>query len=221
MVIRGKKTAIDKLKKLESQQRKLRVPAAEKKKSKSIKAKSVAPASQINKKKELQVKKAFAVAESFQEEYKKLKKLIGSEALDFTNERSSMMMLRAMLVSTLSLIPLAEQKYKTTKSSYDIHSYVALTSQAREISNDIRAVQDLEQQVNYINVSIIQPALKLITQNSINEIFELKKKINIYISSSSIRRSINNELNGILRIQSTYLMEISKMLEDQLRKYLL
>lgn len=173
-----------------------------------------------DKKLEKAQKKLDEVVSSFQKDYGKLKKMIGVEAKDFQSDKANMAMLRSLLTMVIELIPLAEKNYRNYPSERGAYAIVALVNLARETANDIRNAQDLAQQVEYILSEIINPGLKQIVNQVINETYYIKKEMKLLSISNMNKKAIIKLINQLIKNQGSFIVETSKAIENRLKEYL-
>jgi hypothetical protein len=169
------------------------------------------------KKVEAKLKKALT---TFSKEYSSLKKLVGSEAKDFNYNASSIACTRAMLNSVLGMIPIAEKNYHEHPTQSTAYSFTALSNMARELQNDIRSMVDLQAQVDHIVDNIIEPNLLLVVQNSINSIFEMRKKFKAKIESPKSRNALKHASDDYLQDHAASMQKIKDTIAKQLTNYL-
>ena len=171
----------------------------------------------LTKKQEKVIEKTEKNAAIFGKEYRKLKKMIGSNNKNFQGDKAIVAMLRAMLTSTLKMIPTAEYQYHLYKNERAAYAYSALINQAREIANDIRNVQNLEQQVDKIMDDIVKPSFSLIVQHLVEELDNSGKKLYKEVENKAIVKKI---LKRSARNIGRYITEHTASIENQLKKYL-
>lgn len=158
---------------------------------------------------------------SFRTEYKKIKKLVGSEASDFQSDKANISMLRTMLSMTLDLIPIAQAAYQKNPNNFNASAIVNLTSQAREIANDIRNIQTLEQQVQYITNDIVRSISRELASDIVDEHYRMKTIIDKEIKNESRRDRLKANLEESLRKTGKYISNRTKELNEKISNYLL
>lgn len=170
-------------------------------------------------------KKALAkyedVMTTFQQEFGDLKKMFGAEAEDFQNDKSSIAMLRSMVAMTMDMLPIAEQAYRKAPNNFNASALVNLSNQARELANDIRNLQSLEQQIEHIGTEIIMPGTRMMAENLVSEIFKLKKEISFYIKKASVRRILLGHIETLGYSQGKFMTRTTMEMREKVRKYLL
>lgn len=165
-------------------------------------------------------KKVEAMMSAFHQEFADIKKMIGSEAEDFQNDKSSVAMMRAMLAMTVDLIPVAEKAYRDKPNNFNASALANLTNQARELQNDIRNLQDLEQQIEHINREIIQPGVRQMADFLISETFKLKKELGFYVKKASVRRLLYAHVDTMATNIGKSMSRQTVDMGEKVRKYL-
>lgn len=159
-----------------------------------------------------------STASSFAEEVANLRKLLGGS--EGTVEQGMLSMVRAMLASTIEMLPIAEGQYKKYKNERAAYAFSTLVNQARELGNDLRTMQDLEGQVIHILTSILQPAFTQVMQHMINEVYAARTEIGRSVRDPRSQEVVQNALNTLLRAHAGYLQDMGGKVQSQLRDYL-
>lgn len=148
-------------------------------------------------------------------EHKKIRKLIRKDGLD---EKDTLVMLKALLSITLSMIPVAEQQYYKYSNERAAYAFNALVSQTREIANDMRSIRDLEEQYGNI-VRFIADRFRLIAQNMVDEAYKTKKSIMSMMGSDA--KPVLRKIDALIHHHALYLTESLKALEAIISDYML
>jgi hypothetical protein len=179
----------------------------------------------VDKKKAKQAEKLASeietVAAEFAEKYGKIKKMYGPEAEDFQQDKAAIALTRTLLTDTLEMIPIAKAIYKTYKSERAAYALNALVNQARELQNDIRNLQSLEQQVDYLKETVVQPAMGSIVQNLNAEMFDLNRKFALVCGKASVRKELRHLLDNMFRNFAAHLQENKNSMNNKIEKYFL
>jgi len=165
----------------------------------------------------LKVEKSSLV---FANEYKKLKKLIGSKNKDYSASKSSIVLARALLTAVVKMIPIAEKAYHKSPGQSTAFSFTALVNLARELQSDIRNLVDLQKQADAIVENIIQPNLILIVQSLVNETYTMRKEFKRKIKRTKSRKVLKELSDDYLRTQSKYMNTIKSAMTKQIHSYL-
>lgn len=166
-------------------------------------------------------KKVESIMSSFHQEFADIKKMIGSEAEDFQNDKSSVAMMRAMLAMSVDLMPVAEKAYRDKPNNFNMSALANLSNQIRELQNDIRNLQDLEQQIEHINREIMQPGVRQMANFLINETFKLKKELGFYVKKASVRRLLYAHVDAMATSMGKAMSQQTVDMNEKVRKYLL
>lgn len=152
---------------------------------------------------------------SSSKQYLRLNKLI-KKGGDYS-EKDMGLMLKTMLKMTLRMLPIAQQTYVQWPSSLNAAAYNHLVSQAREITNDLRSVTDLNAQFGLIQESVLD-TLKLIMMNLVSHIKPLHKQIEDINPKAA--KKIRTALKTMLAEHASYSDQAIKSLEKHLEKLL-
>lgn len=157
----------------------------------------------------------------FQKDFKKLKRQAGVGNNDFKSDALTRSMYRAMMGMGLELVPIAQQKYMDTKSESAMYALMSLINQLKDVSNEIRNMQDLEEQSEHIVKRILMPSFVLATQNLLSTAMALKAELDSAKMGSISRRKIKASIDDMLKGQAQYMNELSRSVNDSTTKYLL
>lgn len=91
-------------------------------------------------------------------------------------DKDAIRMLGALLGITLNMMPMAEKAVYKYGNERAIYAWNALVSQAREIINDIRLVQDLTQQADRV-FEIFVGVLRDIARSMVEDVYRLKVNV--------------------------------------------
>lgn len=154
-------------------------------------------------------------SERFAKEFRRLRKQVGADNEHFNPEQVNNEMLRALLAMVVSLIPVAEANYRSSRKESAAYALNALINQAREVSTDLRMAKDYEGQASFIRDNILSPIFRAFTQNLLNEHQHLKNTIDTAISREKEARKIKAELDDVTRSLGKFLSEtITKSFVD-------
>lgn len=154
-------------------------------------------------------------SERFAKEFRRLRKQVGADNDHFNPEQVNTEMLRALLAMVVSLIPVAEANYRSSRKESAAYALNALINQAREVSTDLRMAKDYEGQALFIRDNILSPIFRAFTQNLLNEHQHLKNTIDTSISRDKEARKIKAELDDVTRSLGKFLSEtITKSFAD-------
>lgn len=157
---------------------------------------------------------------TIQQEFGELKRMYGSDAEDFQNDKSTLAMLRASLAMTMDMLPIAEAAYRKVPNNFNANALVNITNQARELANDIRNLQSLEQQVDHINNEVIRPSIRMMAQDLISLTHMLKKEASFYIKKPSARRIMHSHIDAMAQNHGKYMTQTALDMQEKVRKYL-
>lgn len=135
------------------------------------------------------------------------------------SDQALIVVYKALLEMVLDLIPIAESNYrqfKVDRSAYALNTYI---NQAREITNDIRAIKDFSEQLELIN-RIVRKQFTQIVQQLVEETFLLKKELVDSLGAPS-RRIVENKIESLIKSHGKYMNESVKMIDAQLTSLLL
>lgn len=162
-------------------------------------------------------KRAVAV---FKREYTSIRRMLGVEAEDFQHDKAMQSFHRATLVMLNDLIPIAEEEYRKDRRQGNANTLSTLVSQAREVMNDLRAVQDAENQVEHICDVILRNGLKLLVTNLGTELFEVRTKMGEILDSKKFR-SVNALLTDLVTSHGKFLHEVDAKSRSEIEAYLI
>jgi len=91
-------------------------------------------------------------------------------------DKDAIRMLNALLGITLNMMPMAEKAVYKYGNERSVYAWNALVSQAREILNDIRLVQDLTQQADRV-FEIFVKMQRDVARSMVEDIFRLKTNV--------------------------------------------
>jgi hypothetical protein len=126
-------------------------------------------------------------------------------------ESVMLLVYQGLMDTILDLIPLAEityRTYKNTQLAYALNTYI---NQARLVAEDMRSLQDFEEQANKI-IKMIREQFTDVVNNMADEAYSLKKFIRETDVSIKTRKRIEERIDRMLSMQGRFLNESSKAL---------
>lgn len=161
-------------------------------------------------------------SEKFGKVFKKLKKSVGaSKKDDFRSDLTAKAMYRAMLAMLLEMIPVAQEKYMETRAEGSAYALNALLTQSLTLNDQIRNMESLEEQAEYIVRQIVSPVLVQFNQNMLMLSTGLKADIDSIVKDPKQRERLHKSANRLLMGQAAYMQEHQKALSDRITSYLL
>ncbi|MDE1905110.1 MAG: hypothetical protein KGH75_01485 [Rhodospirillales bacterium] len=115
---------------------------------------------------------------------------------------------------SVRLLPIAEEIYQTYKNERSVYALTALTTQVRELSNDLRMLSSNDKTIEHILESIFLPSLKLVLQHFINDFSDLKKEIIDTVPPKKAKQ-LKLRMNKMIKAQGQLLQDISSSVEQK------
>jgi hypothetical protein len=133
------------------------------------------------------------------------------------DEKNVVTMLKMMQAMLLSVLPDVHDACKESGGKKGVYSMVTLMTQIRELSNDLRGLEDLEAQTQKIMSNIVQPTIALVAQNIVIQMFAFKKTIDeLNIKSPRRAKQLRDGVDRIIRDQGRFLSQCGLKIEKQL-----
>jgi hypothetical protein len=138
-------------------------------------------------------------------------------------EKLNSVILKSMLSTILDLIPIAEENYRKNmynKSEYALNIYY---NQAREIINDLRAIEDFETHASRIT-EVVSEHIRLILQNLIDEVYKLRANLIAELNlENSIKEKdvLNNAMKRFVENHGRYLNETNSAISARVSDFLI
>ena len=123
---------------------------------------------------------------------------------------------RTLLANLIRLIPVAVDAYKKKPTMGNSTALTGLIRQANELFEQIRSVQNLNNQVEYIQNEVIEPIIKLFINLVYDQIFFLKKNL----KQNKLFMNRDTELDLIYKELDIFLRDLGKKLGDEEEKYI-
>ncbi len=155
--------------------------------------------------------------DSFAKEYKKIRKLVGSESRDFASDAATEATLRSLLSMFLTLLPLVESNVKRTSGNRGIYGVVALSSAIRELLHDLRQIGDSSQRTQDIMLKIIEPNLSATIQHLSTDVNKTKKLLVAKIKNPELKQLASKLLRKILREQISQISIFREIIATQIK----
>lgn len=130
-----------------------------------------------------------------------IKSLVDLESKDFQNDKLAFNSQRVLLGSLLAVYPTAIETYLNKPGQSSMYSLTNLTSQINDLFNEIRASQNLENQLSYITENILDPLIKALISGLFDAVYEQKqsiKKIEEFKSNKKLQDVLESVLNSVL-----------------------
>ena len=135
---------------------------------------------------------------------------------EFQNDKMAGNVQRTLLANLIRLIPVAVDAYKKKPTMGNSTALTGLIRQANELFEQIRSVQNLNNQVEYIQNEVIEPIIKLFINLVYDQIFFLKKNL----KQNKLFMNRDTELDLIYKELDTFLRDLGKKLGDEEEKYI-
>lgn len=158
--------------------------------------------------------------ENIQSEYLKLQE----DLKDFKSgysDRETIDQLQKYLQDIQHCLPTAKNAFLTKPQQGTAYAYSALMNLSREIMNDIRSIESLEQQVEHINSTIISDCFRNILQIIVSENGMLRESTLSLLKDSQSRNYFDNFYTQFLRAIATSLTERQEDLKIRIKEFLL
>lgn len=135
---------------------------------------------------------------------------------EFQNDKMAGNVQRTLLANLIRLIPVAVDAYKKKPTMGNSTALTGLIRQANELFEQIRSVQNLNNQVEYIQNEVIEPIIKLFINLVYDQIFFLKKNL----KQNKLFMNKDIELDLIYKELDIFLRDLGKKLGDEEEKYI-
>ena len=135
---------------------------------------------------------------------------------EFQNDKMAGNVRRTLLANLIRLIPVAVDAYKKKPTMGNSTALTGLIRQANELFEQIRSVQNLNNQVEYIQNEVIEPIIKLFINLVYDQIFFLKKNL----KQNKLFMNKDTELDLIYKELDIFLRDLGKKLGDEEEKYI-
>lgn len=139
----------------------------------------------------------------FAKQFERLRMDIDSSNKTFNASSTTRAMTRAMLAMVIDVIPLAEKAYRQTQKENQAYALNALVNQARELSTDLKMMQDVEGQAEFIRNQLIDPLMMSLTQQIMASMLSLKNSIDTELGAKApgraktLKRQVDDNLRGL------------------------
>ena len=158
----------------------------------------------------------FTGVPAFDSLIQKLSSEIDISNIEFQNDKMAGNVQRTLLANLLPLVPVAVDAYKKKPTMGNSTALTGLIRQANELFEQIRSVQNLNNQVEYIQNEVIEPIIKLFINLVYDQIFFLKKNL----KQNKLFMNKDAELDLIYKELDLFLRDLGKKLGDEEEKYL-
>lgn len=135
---------------------------------------------------------------------------------EFQNDKMAGNVQRTLLANLIRLIPVAVDAYKKKPTMGNSTALTGLIRQANELFEQIRSVQNLNNQVEYIQNEVIEPIIKLFINLVYDQIFFLKKNL----KQNKLFMNRDTELDLIYKELDIFLRDLGKKLGEEEEKYI-
>lgn len=155
---------------------------------------------------------------------KKLSSEIDISNVDFQNDKMAGNVQRTMLANLLRLLPISVEAYKKKPTMSTANALTGLIKQANELFEQIRTVQNLDNQVQYITEEVIQPLIKFFISNLFDAVFYAKKTLQQdprFINNPQDLNLVSREFDSVIKNVGTKLEQAEESAVEKLKQYLL
>jgi len=163
-------------------------------------------------------KKLDALVSKFQKTLKQHKKKLKKRNQKLTDSAGNIAILESMLQMTLSILPVAEKQYLLWKNERAAYAIVALTTQAKDLSNDIQRLGGAGSAAPVLINTIIMPNFQHLLQNTLNEGSSLIKILKSQLPKKE-HKLAQESVNTFIKNQTQYMSQVSQAMVDKVEKY--
>jgi hypothetical protein len=156
----------------------------------------------------------FSGIPAFDSLIQKLSKEIDISNIEFQNDKMAGNVQRTLLANLLPLVPVAVDAYKKKPSMGQATALTNLIKQAIDLFEQIRSVQNLTGQVDYISEEIINPLIKVFINIIYDQIFFVKKNL----QQSKDFMGKQKEIDVVFKLLDDMLREVGKKLSEEEEK---
>lgn len=164
---------------------------------------------------------AAAALVRFRTTLKKLNAQTGGEEGEYRSDLGTKNLLQAMLDQVVDMIPIAAAKYIEQQNEPAAYAFNALSNQAKDINAQLRSLETLEDQAEYIVETIMQSAFIQATQNLVNGWMSLKPSIDNYEMPRSQKLALKELLDDLVRQHGKYMDEQMKAVQLKIKQYMI
>lgn len=165
-------------------------------------------------------KSAEKSATRFGDEIQKVRRLVGNSNDDFNAESANRHLLRAILATTLDLIPRAEKNYRREGKEQQGYVYVALCNQAKELAIDLKMMSDTENQSRFISESILHPIFIALTQTMMQELMSVKTVVDTLVDDRRAGQKLKTRIDDGMRTMGEFMTGASIKTSANIQSYL-
>lgn len=139
---------------------------------------------------------------------------------DFRSDGAAKNMQRASLALVLSLIPEAEINYRKSGKQTDAYALNAFIDQARELANDLRMMNDADNQSEFILRRILMPMFLNLGQVLISEITGVKAIVDTEVRDNHASKQVKRSVDQMALSLGKFLTEMQGGIGAQIAAYL-
>lgn len=163
-----------------------------------------------------------AMSSDFEVLIQKLSSEIDISNLEFQNDKVASSVQRTLLSYLLKQIPIAIEAYKRKPTQGQALALTNFITQASNLFEQIRSVQNLENQVEYITSEIIEPLIKKFISIVYDSIFYLKNNMKHCSSNEGgdFQPALERELNSMIKAIAQKMETEEAQAVEKLKSYL-
>lgn len=139
---------------------------------------------------------------------------------DFRSDEASRNFQRAAYALVLSMIPVAEINYRRSTKQNDAYALNAFIDQARELANDLRQINDADNQVEFIRKRIVSPLFLNAAQVMLTENATLKSTVDTEVKDKHASKLVKRGIDAATKSLGQFLAEMQNSIMAQVLDYL-
>lgn len=134
----------------------------------------------------------------FEKQIAKIKQKIDAADDDFNSAKTEEMLLRALLKTTIDMIPLAEKAFRKTQREQAAYAYRSFVDQTVDFTTRLKMIGDVENQTKFIRENILEPMFRAQTNTFLTAFLSMKGTIDTEVTNRKTAKVIKRNLDESL-----------------------
>jgi hypothetical protein len=157
----------------------------------------------------------------FEKQIGKIKKRIDAADDDaFNASKTEELLLRAMLKTTIDLIPIAERAFRKSGREQAAYAFRSLNEQVVDFNTRLKMIGDVENQMKFIRENILDPMFRAQANTFLTAFVSMKEKVDTEVDNRKSAKLVKRHLDESLQMLGEFMDKTIEKISNDIGLYL-